>query len=190
MKRITILNGSADDKYLDFERELNEFKKDNQDKFHLDCFTLRKMNMEYCCGCWNCWLKTPGECVYRDEMPKVLKSVINSDLTIFISPVVMGFVSAYTKKACDRMIPLLHPYICISGNECHHFKRYKKYPRIGLLLLGDTNDAANGNTSINNGTQIITAIFKRIAINLRTKFAFGILSDGNMEVLKNEINHI
>lgn len=68
-------------------------------------------------------------------MPDVLRSVINSDLTINISPVVMGFVSKYIKKANDRMIPLVHPYIGVFDNEWKDVI-VKKHPRNQNLYLG------------------------------------------------------
>ena len=35
------------------------------------------------------------------------------------------------------MIPLLHPYIELVKGECHHKKRYSKYPKLALILDRD-----------------------------------------------------
>lgn len=115
-------------------------------------------------------------------MPKLLESIINSDLTVFVSPIHMGFVSANIKKVNDKMIPLAHPYIEIFNGECHHIKRYDKYPKLGLLLIG------NGSQS-KESHGLITGIYKRIAINMKTELAFSILSDGAIEEVEYAINN-
>ncbi len=190
MKNVTILNGIADDHYLDFENQLQEIKSKNKERFKLDCFTLRKMDIKYCCGCWSCWMKTPGECSQKDEMPQILRSIIHSDLTVFTTPVVMGFVSSHIKKVNDKMIPLVHPHIGIFGNECHHLKRYEKYPALGLMLLGESGQEAGKEDLTRENQSIITDIYKRMAINMKTELAFSIFSKGDAEVLENEINRI
>ena len=143
------------------------------------------MDIKYCTGCWSCWIKTPGLCPHNDQMPEILRSVIQSDLTIFMSPVIMGFVSKYIKKVSDRIIPLVHPFIGIFNNECHHYKRYEHYPKLGLLLLTDAEKAAADTEQSDH--EIITTIYRRMAINLRTELAFSAVSKGDAEVLKNEI---
>ncbi|MCX8128875.1 MAG: NAD(P)H-dependent oxidoreductase [Clostridia bacterium] len=183
MKKITILNGITDEKYINFEDALEKINERNQRKFSCECFTLRKININYCCGCWNCWVKTPGECTQKDEMPKILRSIINSDLTVFISPILMGFSSSYLKKATDKLLPLLHPYIGIYENECHHKERYDRYPKLGLMLLDDKTNALSD-------LSIITDIYKRISVNMRSELAFTCISAGNVEVLENEINRV
>lgn len=184
MKRITILNGITDDKSTDFEKQLEMLVVDHSQEVKIDCFTLRQMDIKYCTGCRSCWLKTPGECPLKDEMPKILSSVIHSDLTVFISPVVMGFVSKYIKKASDRFVPLVHPYIEIYKNECHHVSRYDKYPKLGLMLLKEQN------SDIRCEAEIITDIYKRTALNFKSDLAFSIVSEGSVEVLEDEINRI
>lgn len=184
MKRITILNGITDDNFLDFEKQLEALAVDPPEEIELDCFTLRQMDIRYCTGCWSCWLKTPGECPLKDEMPKILRSVIHSDLTVFVSPIVMGFVSKYIKRASDRLIPLVHPYIEIYKNECHHVSRYDKQPKLGLMLLKEQD------SDFQCDIDIITDIYKRTAINFKSSLAFSIVSEESVEVLEDEIKRI
>jgi multimeric flavodoxin WrbA len=44
-----------------------------------------------------------------DEIQEISRTTINSDVVLFASPLVMGFVTALRKKNMDRMIPLVHP---------------------------------------------------------------------------------
>ena len=123
---------------------------------------LRDLDIGQCLGCWGCWVKTPGECVLKDDGERVCRSVIRSDLTLLASPLVMGFPTALLKRMIDRLIPLIHPYIAIVQGEIHHRKRYRRYPRLALLTRrgeGDTvEDAA-----------IVKAVFERTALNFKSR---------------------
>jgi hypothetical protein len=81
------------------------------------------------------------------------------------SPVMMGFPSALLKKALDKLIPLLHPYIKLVNGECHHRKRYDRYPLLGLILekSGDTTE---------EDIRIIGHWFDRFSLNFRTRVVF------------------
>ena len=100
------------------------------------------MKINYCTGCWHCWVKTPGQCSSKDQSLDVCRTVINSDFTLWASPIIMGFPSALLKKVTDKLIPLVHPYIVLDQGEAHHLARYDHYPQFGLLLEknGDTDD--------------------------------------------------
>lgn len=183
MTNITILNGIANNKFIDFEDNLKKFMVSKEKGISFNYFTLRDMNIKYCCGCWGCWVKTPGECIFQDDMPGILKSIINSDITVFISSVEMGFVSSCLKKVNDRMIPLIHPYIEIDNKECHHMKRYSKYPKIGLILVDQEIDS-------HRELDIIVDIYKRISLNLKSELCFSLFSNGCVEEFNDEINNI
>lgn len=178
MSKITLINGLRENDSPEFEKQLELLVKERTD---IDCFTIRNMKIDYCCGCWSCWLKTPGLCSQKDEMPKILKSIIHSDLLVMISPVVMGFVSPLIKKVNDKIIPSAHPYIGVYKGELHHIKRYDKLPKIALVLVDQNNFPADS-------VDIINEVYERLAINLRTSFSFSIKSTGSVEGLKNELS--
>lgn len=141
---------------------------------------LRDMNYSPCRGCFNCWVKTPGLCVFRDDGDILCREVCHSDFILLASPVIMGYPSAMMKNALDRIIPLIHPYLEEVNGEVHHMKRYPKYPVMGLLLekKGDTDD---------EDIDIITEIFGRAAINLQSRLGFVKLTDSSAEEVANEI---
>ena len=140
MRKITIINGCSDETHSVFEEALTTEIEKHRTTLSVESFKLRDMKIGYCTGCWSCWLKTPGLCSMKDDMPQILKSVAVSDRTIFLSPVSMDFVTAQTKKICDRLIPLVHPYIEVDGGEFHHVRRYDSYPELGLLLVDPDRD--------------------------------------------------
>lgn len=182
LKRITILNGIDDDSYSTFEDDLKNVMDKYKSKITFDSFTIRNMDIQYCCGCWGCWVKTPGKCIEKDDMPEILRSVINSDTTILLSNIKMGFTTSYTKKVTDKLLPLVHPYFAVVNGELHHMSRYDKYPKLGLILV-------DKNIKAMKGIDIITDIYKRSALNLQTSLDFTILSDGSTEAVENEFNN-
>ncbi len=141
---------------------------------------LRDMKYSPCRGCFNCWVKTPGRCVFKDDGDVLCREVLHCDYVIIASPVIMGYPSAMAKNALDRIIPLIHPYLEDIDGEVHHMKRYEKYPVMGLLLekSGDTDD---------EDITIITEIFERAALNLQSRLGFVKLTTSPVEEIANEI---
>jgi multimeric flavodoxin WrbA len=125
-------------------------------------FTLREMDIKYCTGCWTCWWKTPGRCVFTDDMESIYPAVVAADRLVMFSPVSVGFVSSLLKKVKDRMIPLLHPYIEAVQGECHHRKRYDKYPDLALIVKEEADTDSED-------LHIIADIFERFALNFRSR---------------------
>jgi len=176
MKKITVISGFIDDTYRDMEHALEKLCGG-------EVFRVRDMNIYYCCGCLDCWVKTPGVCRHNDDMPQVLSSVINSDLCIFVSPLRMGFVTAQMKKATDKIIPLVHPYIGVFDGEFHHLKRYKRYPKLGLMIVDSNGEETESH-------EIVTQVYKRLAINLKTTLTFSVRTAGSLEEVENAISNL
>lgn len=161
-RKILILDGHPEpdkmyDAYFETLQKMLETKGDN-----LRHFRIREMKVSSCVGCWDCWVKTPGQCRLKDDQEPLLREAINSDLVIFTSPMIMGFPSSILKKSMDRFIPLLHPYSDLVQNESHHSKRYEKYPHFGFIVReeddGDKNDL-----------QILKEIAGRFALNFKSE---------------------
>jgi len=182
--KITILNGntSDDEKSLDvYLASLGERLSEMQHP--VSQLILRDLDIRYCTGCFDCWVKTPGECKVKDDSHEICRAAINSDLLIMSSPVIMGFTSVPLKKAMDKLIPLLLPYTIFVKGEVHHQKRYKKYPKLGLILQ-TTPDCDS------EDLEIIKRSFERFALNFRTRLVYFTLSDQPIEEVCDEINRL
>ncbi len=97
-------------------------------------WTLRDAKLAYCLGCFECWTKTPGLCRIDDAGREVARSVIGSDLAIYLTPITFGGYSSELKKAVDRCICLVSPFFTHIEGEVHHHARYARYP--SLLGVG------------------------------------------------------
>ena len=97
----------------------------------LDVFTLdlNQKVVKNCIGCWSCWWKTPGRCIYKD-LNEFYHQYVTADRAIYFAKVTKGFVSGYLKNLFDRMIPLYLPYMTYKTGESMHVPRYEGYPDI------------------------------------------------------------
>jgi multimeric flavodoxin WrbA len=182
--KITILNGSPDHKDEPLDIYLASLGSKLIEKGHsVSELVLRDMDIRYCTGCFDCWVKTPGECKVKDDSYEVCRAAINSDLLVFASPVIMGFTSVPLKKAMDKLIPLVHPYTIFVQGEVHHHKRYKKYPKIGLIMQTSP-------TCDEEDLDIVRCAFQRLALNFRSKLVFSAVSEQPVEEVCGEINHL
>ena len=166
--KITILNGNPDKSNLNFDGLLSNMEAMLLNGGHVvSSFLLRDLNINYCRGCFGCWLKTPGECVIADESRTITKTYINSDLVIFASPMILGFTSSILKKAIDRLIPLVHPYFELDHSEVHHRARYDRYSKLGILL-------EKSSTTDEKDIESMNEIYTRNALNLKTSISFSL----------------
>lgn len=118
-----------------------------------------------CTGCWGCWVKLPGNCVFDDDTHQIRKDCIKADRLIFASPLIMGFTSAKLKHVQDKLIPLLHPYISIRQGECHHKKRYEAYPDIAVIYQAE-------NDTDQEDIAILKKAYQRLALNFWADLLF------------------
>ncbi len=182
---ITILDGNPDRNRKTYNRYIKQLGQElNSGRHQAKTLALRDMDIQFCTGCWSCWWgPTPGECVFKDDSHTVCREYIHSDLVVLISPVIMGFVSSLAKKVQDKLIPLLHPYIEFDQGECHHLKRYDRYPKIGLILdrNPDTDD---------EDIEITSDMFRRFALNLKSELVFIRLTDQPIQEVLHALGHI
>jgi hypothetical protein len=127
--------------------------------------SLRDEDIGFCNGCWTCWWATPGRCVKKDGMERILGEAVKADLIVYASPLVLGTASSLVKKAQDRFIPLVHPYIELVNGECHHRRRYPKTADIAFVAEPAKDDDARD-------FGIVRAMHERLARNMRCRLRF------------------
>ncbi len=180
--KITILNGAPHpggfDEYLD---ELsNSFGAAGHT---VRVLTLREMDIAGCLGCFGCWVKTPGRCINPDDSEIVCREYIHSDMQIFASPVIMGFISSTLKNALDRTIPLIMPYMRVVKGETHHVMRYDKRIHTEVLLERDPD-------CDEEDLDIIKTIFERNTYNFESSLSFFETTETSAGEVAHAINDI
>ena len=167
--KITILNGNPVSS--NFDVYLLQAKTVLESEGHMVTqLDLRDMSLRYCVGCWGCWVKTPGECVNRDASLEMDRAIINADFILWAAPLKMGFPSELLKRALDKHLPLIHPYMEVDHGEAHHLRRYPHSPRVGLLL-------ENESTTDESDLQIVSDIHCRTALNFKTRLEFSLTTE-------------
>ena len=135
-KKIAIVNRSPKDyKWLPETFVLKIINEIISESTQISYFNLNEKEIKSCIGCWDCWWKTPGLCRHADDANEILKAIINSDLVIYVSPLLLGMYSAMLKKFHDRTIPLIHPYVEIRNKEVHHKKDIQNIRKWVLLSM-------------------------------------------------------
>lgn len=181
---ITVINGSTDDTRTGFVETLAHSTQSLAKAHDVRVFTIKDMDIAFCCGCFTCWERTPGLCVFKDDMDGVLRRIVQSDLLVFVSPIVAGFISAHSKKVMDRLLPMVLPYVRVIDGESHHPGRYEKDRNLGVVLIDDGNmDEVSKKIAFDH--------IDRLSLNFHSIKPFKAVATGASfeEVFANEIGH-
>ncbi|TRO53963.1 flavodoxin family protein [Candidatus Bathyarchaeota archaeon] len=96
-----------------------------------------------CTGCFNCWLKTPGDCVRRDDMDWIIPKMVDSDIVYLGTPIYYYNIVHGLQRMRERLLPMNLPKMLITEGETHHPERYKKTPHTVLAAVCGFPDLVN-----------------------------------------------
>ena len=101
----------------------------------VDTVYLKDKKIEHCTGCFTCWIKTPGICMHKDDMPAILERLRKADIIVFGSPLYIYNVTGLMKDFTDRLLPMAQPFIEIKDGVCTHPGRYSDFkPKAAVLI--------------------------------------------------------
>ena len=119
------------------------------------------MKIAHCMGCNQCWLKTPGICVIKDDYEKIIKKLVETENLWIVSDTCFGFLDYKGKRVMDRIMPMLNMTIGFRDGWMRHKLRYHAL-NIGLLYKGAADQAMMEDwckrTAANIGGQSLGAI--------------------------------
>lgn len=81
---------------------------------------VHTLNINPCRGCYVCWVKTPGQCIQKDDMQDLLPKMAAADILVLATPVYVDGMTGTMKMLLDRGIPLLKPFFEIRADHCRH----------------------------------------------------------------------
>ena len=124
---ILVLNGSPKGERSNTFKVTTAFlgglseKQRNQE----DCIDISKADINHCLGCYACWTKTPGQCVQKDDMEKLIQKYIEADLVIWSFPLYYFGMPSKIKAFLDRLLPINLPFMDIDADGTSgHAPRY------------------------------------------------------------------
>ena len=139
-----------------------EFVGESPDIAHI---TLNTMEVQLCKGCLGCWWVSPGKCVISDSFQQIAREYINSDVAVILTRVTFGGYDGQMKRVVDRFACLLSALFKDINGECHHRKRYAKYPNIICIgVMEEKNDEEAG---------IFNQLIERNAMNLHSNLWYS-----------------
>jgi len=136
--KILALNGSPRKTDSNTDRLLNPFLEGVKDQGgSCERIYLQEKNIKPCLGCFGCWLKTPGECIQKDDMAELIDLLVDSDVLVCATPLYVCGMSAQLKTFFDRFIPVALPFIELDDEGvCSHPSRYDRGPS-GMVLISN-----------------------------------------------------
>jgi len=108
-------------------------------RFSVHAVALRCVEVAACDGCRACWTRSPGVCVIDDAGRDIARRVAQCHLLALVTPLTFGGYSSTLKRALDRLLPLVTPFLTRVHGETHRAPRYEQYPT--LLAVAVTSGA-------------------------------------------------
>lgn len=137
MKKIIVLNGSPKgcngntsllvDKFIEGIKSVDENVVVQKEE-------LNKATIHECIGCFNCWTKTPGECVFKDDMSRLLKAYIEADTVIWATPLYHHGMTSAMKRFVERTLPMNEPYIVKEEGRFTHPERFSVKGKKNIII--------------------------------------------------------
>ncbi len=130
--KILAINGSPRGKNSNTDKLLIPFLQGAQaGNADVEEIYLSQKNIKGCQGCFACWVKTPGKCILKDDMPELLDKVNMADVIIFATPLYDFGMSGQMKIFVDRLIPLMEPFFVEkNGKMAHPIRRNRPWKTI------------------------------------------------------------
>lgn len=102
---------------------------------------LRRMKIQPCIGCFNCWFRTPGICAIKDDIHILRDKLMESDIIIYATPVYLFSCTGYMKILMERLLfPFTMPEFFLVDNKVYHPARFPDQKWKSLLIANGAFD--------------------------------------------------
>ncbi len=120
---------------------------------------LKDREIKPCRGCFQCWTKTPGDCIIKDDVASLLPELRKADLICYVSPLFSFGMTGLLKNFIDRCIPNSLPYLTTLNGTTSHPCRYKEESKEqGMIVFSSA-----GFPDIKNNFDALTLNFEQFA---------------------------
>lgn len=145
---------------------------------------LREKKINHCQGCFQCWTKTPGQCIHQDDVADIIKTVNAADLVIYAAPLYHFGIISLLKKYIERTLPMIEPYLIErdDGQTTHPSRKgYKNsqnaviigvcgFPEVSHFGAFSANFHYLANAGGNDGINIVAEIYRPLSEILGNPF--------------------
>ena len=138
IKKIVVFDGGPrNNKFSKTSFMVNNFIEGAKEAgANVEHFKLKDCDIHDCSGCYSCWTKTPGECIFKDDMTMLRKKYREADLVVFASPLYIFNVTGILKRFLDRLCPILKPYMVLNEQgSVYHPDRYPDLGKQGFVVF-------------------------------------------------------
>lgn len=87
-------------------------------------YSVSRMDIKPCLGCFSCWNKTPGKCCIQDDMQELIADMLWADTIIWSFPLYYFSVPGPLKQLMDRQLPMVQPFMTADSESGGHPSRY------------------------------------------------------------------
>lgn len=101
-------------------------------------FHLAGLAIAHCLGEFDCFVKTPGRRRIHDEGQEIERAAHDADLLVLLTPLRYGGYAPHLKKAVDRLLPLISPFLRKVAGMTHPVLRYERSARWAALAVDET----------------------------------------------------
>jgi multimeric flavodoxin WrbA len=102
----------------------------------VEIINLREKKISHCQGCYTCWTKTPGKCIFKDDVADIMKKTNAADLVLYALPLYHFGIISLMKKYIERTLPSMYPYLITrdDGATTHPDREgYKTKKNVAIL---------------------------------------------------------
>lgn len=93
-----------------------------------------------CQGCFKCWTKNAGFCVYDDALCHSGSVLGKAEQIVVVSRLCYGGYSASVKRFFDRGISDSLPFLVYRKGRTYHMNRYKTKRGLSVYFYGESTD--------------------------------------------------
>lgn len=125
---------------------------------------LVEKDINACIGCGVCFYKTPGKCIFKDDMQGLIHKFLTSDVVIFATPLYMDNVTTRMKTFMDRLMPILEPHYEKTQDGLYRRGiRFDKHPKFVVISASALPEQ--------NQFDVLRLFFKKFAMTMHTEIA-------------------
>jgi len=133
--KVLVLNGSPRGERSNTLKITKSFLKGLGNENEVNIINVSKTEIAPCLGCFACWGKTPGKCVIKDDMEKLIELYLEADMVVWSFPLYYYGMPSKLKALLDRLLPTNLPTIEYSKDSISsHPQRYDLSGRKNMVI--------------------------------------------------------